>query len=45
VQVPAANLLGTEGQGFRHLMRNLQRERFMISIAAQPPPSRSWKRP
>ena len=34
-RVPAANLLGAEGQGFRYLMRNLQRERLMISIAAQ----------
>jgi acyl-CoA dehydrogenase len=28
-------LLGAAGQGFRYLMRNLQRERLMISIAAQ----------
>lgn len=34
-RVPAANLLGMEGQGFRYLMQNLQRERLMISIAAQ----------
>ena len=34
-RVPATNLLGAEGQGFRYLMRNLQRERLMISIAAQ----------
>jgi acyl-CoA dehydrogenase len=34
-RVPAVNLLGSEGQGFRYLMRNLQRERLMIAIAAQ----------
>jgi acyl-CoA dehydrogenase len=34
-RVPATNLLGAEGQGFRYLMRNLQRERLMIAIAAQ----------
>jgi acyl-CoA dehydrogenase len=34
-RVPAANLLGAEGQGFRYLMQNLQRERLMIGIAAQ----------
>ena len=34
-RVPAGNLLGAEGQGFRYLMENLQRERLMISIAAQ----------
>jgi acyl-CoA dehydrogenase len=34
-RVPAANLLGAPGRGFRHLMQNLQRERLMISIAAQ----------
>jgi long-chain-acyl-CoA dehydrogenase len=32
VRVPAANLLGQEGSGFRNLMRNLPQER--ISIAA-----------
>jgi alkylation response protein AidB-like acyl-CoA dehydrogenase len=32
VRVPAANLLGEEGSGFRNLMRNLPQER--ISIAA-----------
>ncbi|MFI6937732.1 acyl-CoA dehydrogenase family protein [Streptomyces sp. NPDC050418] len=32
VRVPAANLLGAEGAGFKHLMRNLPQER--ISIAA-----------
>jgi acyl-CoA dehydrogenase len=34
-RVPVANLLGVEGHGFRYLMENLQRERLMISIAAQ----------
>ncbi|HXC53220.1 MAG TPA: acyl-CoA dehydrogenase family protein [Candidatus Limnocylindrales bacterium] len=34
-RVPVANLLGAEGHGFRYLMENLQRERLMISIAAQ----------
>ncbi len=32
VQVPTANLLGTEGQGFLHLVHNLPQER--LSIAA-----------
>jgi len=34
-RVPAANLLGEPGRGFQYLMANLQRERLMISIAAQ----------
>ena len=34
-RVPAAHMLGAEGRGFRYLMENLQRERLMISIAAQ----------
>jgi acyl-CoA dehydrogenase len=34
-RVPAGNLLGQPGHGFRYLMQNLQRERLMISIAAQ----------
>jgi len=34
-RVPVSHLLGAEGQGFRYLMKNLQRERLMISIAAQ----------
>jgi acyl-CoA dehydrogenase len=34
-RVPAGQLLGAEGQGFRYLMQNLQRERLMIGIAAQ----------
>jgi alkylation response protein AidB-like acyl-CoA dehydrogenase len=33
VRVPAANLLGQEGQGFKHLMVNLPRERLSIGIA------------
>lgn len=32
--IPASNLLGKEGNGFRHLMVNLQRERLIISIVA-----------
>jgi acyl-CoA dehydrogenase len=35
VRVPAANLLGDEGQGFLYLMRNLPAERLSIAIAAQ----------
>jgi acyl-CoA dehydrogenase len=34
-RVPASHVLGAEGAGFRYLMHNLQRERLMISIAAQ----------
>jgi acyl-CoA dehydrogenase len=34
-RVPANNLLGSPGMGFRYLMENLQRERLMISITAQ----------
>lgn len=34
-RVPRAHLVGEEGQGFRYMMRNLQRERLMIAIAAQ----------
>ncbi|MEW2589412.1 acyl-CoA dehydrogenase family protein [Micromonospora aurantiaca] len=34
VRVPAANLLGTEGEGFAHLMRNLPLERLSIAVAA-----------
>jgi acyl-CoA dehydrogenase len=34
-RVPVSHLLGAEGQGFRYLMTNLQRERLMIAIAAQ----------
>jgi alkylation response protein AidB-like acyl-CoA dehydrogenase len=30
VRVPAANLLGTEGEGFRHLVTNLPQERLSI---------------
>jgi alkylation response protein AidB-like acyl-CoA dehydrogenase len=35
VRVPVANLLGEEGQGFLHLMRNLPAERLSIALAAQ----------
>ena len=34
VRVPQSNLLGTEGQGFIHLMQNLPRERVTIGVAA-----------
>ncbi|GAA5210871.1 acyl-CoA dehydrogenase family protein [Streptomyces thinghirensis] len=35
VRVPAANLLGTEGCGFVHLMERLPRERMSIAVFAQ----------
>ena len=34
VKVPAENLLGEEGKGFRYLMRNLSQERLTCSMAA-----------
>ncbi len=34
VRVPAENLLGEEGSGFSHLMRNLPQERISIAVAA-----------
>ncbi len=34
VQVPKANLLGNEGEGFIHLMTNLSQERLSIALAA-----------
>ncbi len=34
VRVPAANLLGTEGHGFFHLMENLPQERLSIAAGA-----------
>ncbi|MET9992824.1 acyl-CoA dehydrogenase family protein [Streptomyces mutabilis] len=34
VRVPAANLLGEEGHGFRYLMRNLPQERLSVAAAA-----------
>ncbi|MBO0853094.1 MAG: acyl-CoA dehydrogenase family protein [Nocardia sp.] len=34
VRVPAANLLGVEGQGFIHLMQNLPQERMSIAVMA-----------
>ncbi|WP_433699705.1 acyl-CoA dehydrogenase family protein [Nocardiopsis sp. CA-288880] len=34
VRVPAANLIGTEGQGFIHLMENLPQERLSIATCA-----------
>ena len=35
VRVPAANMLGEEGRGFSHLMRQLPQERLSIAIAGQ----------
>lgn len=35
VRVPSANLLGTEGRGFVHLMERLPRERMAIAVWAQ----------
>ena len=34
-QVPAHNLLGQEGQGFKYLMDKLQQERLVVAIAGQ----------
>ncbi len=34
-RVPAANLLGGEGNGFKYLMQKLQQERIMVSLVAQ----------
>ncbi|MDA0566664.1 acyl-CoA dehydrogenase family protein [Streptomonospora sp. S1-112] len=34
VRVPAANLIGTENQGFVHLMTNLPQERLAIAVSA-----------
>src|SRR3954462_15799428 len=34
VRVPAANLLGAEGQGFLHLMENLPQERLAVAVGA-----------
>jgi alkylation response protein AidB-like acyl-CoA dehydrogenase len=34
VRVPAANLLGQEGEGFRHLVSNLPQERLSIAASA-----------
>jgi alkylation response protein AidB-like acyl-CoA dehydrogenase len=34
VRVPAGNLLGAEGEGFRHLMRNLAQERLSLAVLA-----------
>lgn len=33
-EIPSNNLLGEEGKGFEHLMRNLQRERLVIAVVA-----------
>ncbi|MCG8425272.1 MAG: acyl-CoA dehydrogenase family protein [Proteobacteria bacterium] len=34
-RVPAKNLLGEEGAGFRYLMTNLQQERLCVAVASQ----------
>jgi alkylation response protein AidB-like acyl-CoA dehydrogenase len=34
VRVPAANLLGEQGQGFFHLMQNLPQERLSIAVGS-----------
>jgi alkylation response protein AidB-like acyl-CoA dehydrogenase len=34
VRVPAGNLLGEEGEGFRYLMENLAQERLCIAVTA-----------
>ncbi len=34
-RVPAENLLGEEGQGFRYLMEQLQQERLIVALGAQ----------
>lgn len=34
-RIPAANMLGNEGEGFRMLMTKLQQERLMCALAAQ----------
>ncbi|HYA35882.1 MAG TPA: acyl-CoA dehydrogenase family protein [Candidatus Binataceae bacterium] len=34
-RVPASNLLGVEGAGFKYLMQNLQRERLIVAIGCQ----------
>jgi acyl-CoA dehydrogenase len=33
-RVPQSNLLGEEGQGFRYLMENLQRERLVLAVGS-----------
>lgn len=33
-EIPARNLLGEEDSGFKHLMKNLQRERLVIAVVA-----------
>lgn len=33
-RVPVENLLGGEGEGFKHLMHNLQQERLVLAIGA-----------
>ena len=45
VRVPAANLLGTEGEGFYGLTRNLPQERVAIAVTALAQPLPRWKRP
>ncbi|MGV0793477.1 acyl-CoA dehydrogenase family protein [Mycolicibacterium sp. XJ1819] len=43
VRVPAANVLGTEGRGFYHLMQNLPSERLSIAISAIAGARETWR--
>ncbi|MEZ5139104.1 MAG: acyl-CoA dehydrogenase family protein [Acidimicrobiales bacterium] len=45
VEVPVENLLGTEGQGFVHLVHNLPRSGSRSRWRASPPPRRRWAGP
>jgi alkylation response protein AidB-like acyl-CoA dehydrogenase len=44
VRVPAANLLGEEGQGFYNAMANLEWERLMMAIGAVAGSQRAWEK-
>ena len=35
MRVPAANLIGEEGQGFRGIMHNFNNERLMLSAMSE----------
>jgi long-chain-acyl-CoA dehydrogenase len=43
VRVPSANLLGTQGRGFYHLMHNLPSERLSIAISAIAGARETWR--
>ena len=43
VRVPSANVLGQEGRGFYHLMRNLPSERLSIAISAIAGARETWR--